>query len=290
MAMVSAFASAMLAATPVAAMSAVPAQSATATASCVVFAVRTGDTGAAVSVVQSRLRITADGVFGAVTARAVKTFQAGHKLVADGVVGPLTWAALGGFPCSAVGSQAVATVTGISSAVAARMRYSYRLGCPVPLSSLRYLRLPYWGWDGRYHVGELVVNSSIATVTAKTFTTLATQRFPIQQLRLVDDFKGDDDASVRANNTSAFNCRKITNGSTWSQHAYGRAIDVNPWVNPYIFHGRPQFDTFTHVARTAGKGKILRGDATYRAFIASRFSWGGDWKNGVLDYQHFEHA
>lgn len=242
-----------------------------------------------VKTVQSRLRIAADGQFGPQTKRAVIAFQKAHGLTSDGVVGPVTWRALGGFPCSVVGSVAPASVSPISTALAARMKTSYRAGCPVPLSELRYLKVSYWGSDQRYHVGELVVNAGIAAITAAAFTTLANNHFPIQQMHLVDDFSGNDDRSVKANNTSAFNCRKITNGTAWSEHAYGLAIDINPWVNPYVYHGHPQYGVNTYLPRTPGPGKILRGDTTYKVFINASFTWGGDWTDGVLDYQHFEH-
>lgn len=265
------------------------ASAATSTLSCSVVATKSGDSGVLVSAIQSRLRVSVDGVFGPRTKAAVVAFQKSHRLVADGIVGPLTWSALGGFPFSAVGTSVAASVSSITPALATRMKTSYRAGCPVPLSGLRYVKVPYWGYDQRYHVGELVVNASIASATVTAFNTLARNHFPIQQMRLVDDFGGNDDNSVKANNTSAYNCRKITNGTGWSMHAYGKAIDINPWVNPYVYQGHPQYGVSTYVPRTPGKGKILCGDATYKAFTAGGFSWGGDWKAGVLDYQHFEH-
>ena len=262
---------------------------ATVASSCSVVTTLSGDSGVLVSATQSRLRVTTDGQFGPRTKAAVVAFQKSHRLVADGIVGPLTWSALGGFPCSAVGTPVAASVSSITPALATRMKTSYRAGCPVPLSGLRYVKVSYWGYDQRYHVGELVVNASIASATVTAFNALARNHFPIQQMRLVDDFGGNDDNSVKANNTSAFNCRRITNGPGWSLHAYGKAIDINPWVNPYVYQGHPQYGVSTYVSRTPGKGKILRGDATYKAFTAGGFTWGGDWKTGVLDYQHFEH-
>ena len=269
---------------------ATPAHAATSpTTSCAAVSTQSGDSGVLVTAVQSRLHLSADGQFGAHTKAAVIAFQRAHRLSVDGIVGPVTWRALGGFPCAVVGSPAAASVSPISSATASRMKTSYRAGCPVPLSALRYLKVPYWGYDQRYHVGELVVNADIASITVSAFSSMARNHFPIQQMRLVDDFGGSDTRSVKANNTSGFNCRKITNGTGWSMHAYGKAVDVNPWVNPYIYQGHPQFGVSTYVSRTPGKGKILHGDATYKAFIGGGFTWGGDWKTGVLDYQHFEH-
>ena len=270
-------------------LSAPVSRAATPASSCAVVSTHIGDSGVLVREIQSRLHLSVDGRFGPATKTATVAFQNKHRLLADGVVGPITWSALGGFPCSVIGNPAAPSISAISPSLATRMKTSYRAGCPVPLASLRYVKVPYWGTDQRYHVGELVVNANIASLSANAFSTLARNHFPIRQMRLVDDFGGSDDASVKADNTSAFNCRRITNGPGWSMHAYGKAIDINPWVNPYVYHGHPQYGVSTYVARTAAPGKILHGDATYRAFTAAGFTWGGDWTDGVLDYQHFEH-
>ncbi len=106
-------------------------------------------------------------------------------------------------------------------------------------------------------------------------------------MRLVDDFGGSDDASMAADNTSAFNCRPVTGGGGFSEHSYGTAIDLNPVQNPYVSGdlvlpepGRGYLD------RAPGSGVIRAGDPTVATFAASGWTWGGTW-SGPVDYQHF---
>src|SRR3989454_2931502 len=126
------------------------------------------------------------------------------------------------------------TTSVIAAATRARMASSWHRGCPVPVQDLRYLTMSYWGFDGAVHAGEMVVNRSVAGAVAKVFGELFAARFPMRRMRLVDAYGGDDDRSMAANNTSAFNCRAVTGGTSWSQHSYGWAIDINPIQNPYV--------------------------------------------------------
>jgi hypothetical protein len=112
--------------------------------------------------------------------------------------------------------------------------------------------------------------------------------FPIRRMRLVDDYGGSDFRSIEADNTSAFNCRAATGSSHWSEHAYGRAIDVNPIENPYVSGGRtahaasvPYLDRSSIRPGMAYEGGVLVG-----AFRAIGWGWGGSW-SGTRDYQHF---
>ncbi len=119
--------------------------------------------------------------------------------------------------------------------------------------------------------------------------TLYRARFPIRRMRLVDDYRGDDYASIQADNTSAFNCRRATGSTRWSDHAYGRAIDVNPIENPYVaadgstahVASRPFLDRSRH-----RRGMAYRGGVLVRAFASVGWGWGGTWP-GPVDYQHF---
>ncbi len=179
------------------------------------------------------------------------------------------------------------SVAAIDPATAARMTSSWRAGCPVPLADLRYLTLTYRGFDGADHDGELVVAASVADAAVATFRQLYEDGYPIASMRLVDDFGGDDDASMDANNTSAFNCRPVTGGGGFSEHSYGTAIDVNPVQNPYL-SGSTVLPAAgrQYVDRPDAPGVIHHGDAVVTAFAAHGFSWGGDW-TGPVDYQHF---
>ncbi len=140
------------------------------------------------------------------------------------------------------------------------------------------------------HRGELIVNADLAVEVARVFADLYFDRFPIQRMETVEKYNSDDDASMAANNTSAFNCRAITGGTAWSNHSYGRAIDINTVQNPYISrsgtvyppNGAPYVDRTQNVP-----GMIHAGDATEQAFTTRGWTWGGFWDTPI-DYQHFE--
>ena len=174
-------------------------------------------------------------------------------------------------------------------AVRERVRYSWRRGCPVGPVELRLLRVDHWGLDGRVHRGELIVHRDHARRILVVLEKLFKARYPIQRLRLVDAYRADDDRSMAANNTSGFNCRRVSGSSRWSEHAFGRAIDLNPLRNPYVTRGGrvspPAGRPYADRARRAA-GMIHGGDAVVRAFAAAGWRWGGYW-SGSRDYQHF---
>ena len=121
----------------------------------------------------------------------------------------------------------------VDSAVFARMSgRSYRDGCPVAVEDLRYLRVLHSDLSGRTLVGEMVANKSIADDLLKIFRELYDAGYPIERMRLIDDYDGDDEASMLANNTSCFNYRRKAHMSSVSRHAYGEAVDINPFYNP----------------------------------------------------------
>jgi D-alanyl-D-alanine carboxypeptidase len=166
---------------------------------------------------------------------------------------------------------------------------SWHPGCPVSLSQLRYLRIGYWGFGHRPHLGEMVVNASAVGPLRHAFGALFAERFPIRRMRLVDDYGGSDYASIQADNTSAFNCRNITGGSGWSMHAYGLAVDINPIENPYVYAD----GTTAHAASrpylnraAVREGMAVAHGTLVRAFDAAGWGWGGRWP-GPTDYQHF---
>src|SRR4051794_29547565 len=165
---------------------------------------------------------------------------------------------------------------------------SWHRGCPAGPARLRYLRIAYYGFDGRVHRGEMVANASAVTPLRRAFATLFRSRFPIRRMRLVDDYGGSDYRSIEADNTSAFNCRRVTAGSRWSQHAYGLALDVNPIENPYVANGRtahPASRRYLNRSRHR-RGMAYRGGALVRAFDRIGWGWGGRWSD-PKDYQHF---
>jgi D-alanyl-D-alanine carboxypeptidase len=170
-----------------------------------------------------------------------------------------------------------------------RLRWSWRPGCPVGPVELRLLRVDHWGFDGRVHRGELVVHRTQAHRILGVLEQLFRSRYPIQRLRLVDAYRADDDRSMAANNTSGFNCRRVAGSGSWSEHAFGRAVDLNPLPNPYMTRGGrvspPAGRPYANRALRA-TGMIHAGDRVVRAFAAAGWRWGGSW-SGSRDYQHF---
>jgi hypothetical protein len=170
-----------------------------------------------------------------------------------------------------------------------RLPYSWRPGCPVSYKNLRLVRMTYWGFDGKAHTGELVVNKAVTGKITTVFEKLYAMRYPIRQMKLVDAYKGSDYASIDVDNTSAFNCRPATGSTNWSNHAYGQAVDVNPRENPYVTAGggtaHQNAKKFTE-RPMKGKGVINPGDKVVKAFASVGWGWGGSW-SGTKDLQHF---
>lgn len=185
------------------------------------------------------------------------------------------------------------SISRIDAALERRMRWSHRDGCPVALDDLRYLRMSHIDFKGNVRQGEMVVHADVAEDVVAVFRELYQQLFPIGRMVLVDEYEGDDDRSMSANNTSAYNCRRVAGTDRWSEHAYGKAIDINPVQNPYVKDGTIspiEGSRFADVDRSAGAstrfGVISDDDPAVRAFRRIGWVWGGTW-NSSKDYQHF---
>ncbi|KTC73793.1 hypothetical protein Lbir_1055 [Legionella birminghamensis] len=169
-------------------------------------------------------------------------------------------------------------------------QYTWHPGCPVPINQLVLVTLPYWGFDQKTHFGQLIVHQEIAAEVLSIFNTLYKEKYPIQQMRLMEDFEGNDELAMQANNTSSFNCREVTNQpGIFSQHSYGRAIDINPLINPYVKAGiilPQQAAPFADRAQPY-PGKITINTPFYQLFKLRDWDWGGSWFD-LQDYQHFE--
>jgi hypothetical protein len=158
--------------------------------------------------------------------------------------------------------------------------------------ALRYLQMSYVGFDGRAHTGELVVHRDYAVPVATVFNSLYNARWPIRRMRLVDDYGGNDNRSMAANNTSGFNCRRVAGSGAWSAHAYGAAIDIDPVQNPDLTGalvtpraGRPFAATDRSADAQPPPGVITVNGPVVRAFARIGWEWGGTWSSGK-DYQH----
>ena len=187
------------------------------------------------------------------------------------------------------------SVSPISDDLRIRMEHcSYKNLGGVNWDDLRYLQVLHRDFDGNAMVGELVCNKLIANDLVEVFMTLYQAAYPIEKMRLIERYDGDDEASMRDNNTSCFNQRDITAGGKRSKHSYGLAIDVNPRYNPYYKARasgkvivRPEGSTDFLDRNAAFPYKIVEGDLCYRLFKQHGFRWGGEWASGK-DYQHFE--
>lgn len=167
-------------------------------------------------------------------------------------------------------------------------RWTWRSGCPVAPSELALAEVVFVDFDGIDRWGLLVVNTGEADDIVRAFGELYAEGFPIARIEPIERFRGDDDASMAANNTSAFNCRPITGSTRFSQHAHGWAIDINPVQNPYVRGstvlppaGRDYLDR-----SDVRPGMLVRSGAV-EAFDRVGWTWGGDW-NTLKDYQHLE--
>lgn len=168
---------------------------------------------------------------------------------------------------------------------------SWRPGCPLSPDQLRLVELDYRGFDGNTHRGQLVVHHELTDEVIAVFAELYRVGYPIERMRTVDNYpQADDELSMRDNNTSAFNCRDIPGTGQWSYHAYGRAIDLNPRLNPYVdrrgdyqpANAGPWVDR-----NRTEPGMLHDGDAAVLAFTDRGWAWGGHWRT-PRDYQHFE--
>ena len=176
----------------------------------------------------------------------------------------------------------------VSRVTAADLPYSWRPGCPVGPARLRALRLRHWDFRGRSRVGVLIIDSAEAGRVVSVFRRLYAARFPIRRMLGVEVYRGSDDASMRADNTSGFNCRFVGGTRRWSEHAYGQAIDVNTVENPYVHGGLvepPAGRAFLDRSRRR-PGMATSAGVLVRAFESVGWHWGGRWTSSK-DYQHF---
>ncbi len=180
-----------------------------------------------------------------------------------------------------------ATAVRVSDAVRQRMGTTYKAGCPEPLSALRYLTLTFRGFDGRAHTGELVVRQDAVGRVTAAFRRLFALGFPIEEMRLPGTKDMNEKPTGDGNDTASFVCRPARGQTRFSAHAYGLAIDVNPFQNPYV-KGELVLPELASAYRDRSwhrDGMFLRGSAAVRAFTDNGFTWGGTFSR-PKDYQH----
>lgn len=165
--------------------------------------------------------------------------------------------------------------------------------CPISHSELVYVDVEHINFDGFSQIGELLVAKKVAKQVSLIFKELYQRRFPIHTIQPIDIFDGDDYASMQANNTSAFNGRKIMNTDRWSSHAYGVAIDINPMQNPYLMLNRntSSINIFPDKGISYVNRRVMRAgmvEDIVPIFAQHGFTeWGGNWALKP-DYHHFQ--
>ena len=188
-------------------------------------------------------------------------------------------------------SEAIFAYSPLSDEVAERITgISYIENDEVKITDLVYVQITHWGFDEKEHRGEVILNKKVAEEVVEIFKELYKAKFPIEKIRIIDEYDAKDELSMLDNNTSAFCYREIAGGNgKLSYHSYGIAIDINPVQNPYVKNNTvlPESGR-TYLDRTnVRKGMIVEGDPCYNAFKKRGWTWGGDW-NSLKDYQHFE--
>ena len=167
---------------------------------------------------------------------------------------------------------------------------SFKDDCTLPVEDLRYLHVLHKDLEGNTHEGELICNVYIAYDVLDILMKLYEANYPIEKIRLVDEYDAVDETSMRDNNSSCFNFRFISHTTKISKHGLGLAVDINTLYNPYV-NRKQEVEPATagaYVDRTKDfPYKIDENDLCYKLFTEHGFEWGGNWKS-VKDYQHFE--
>lgn len=191
-----------------------------------------------------------------------------------------------GFYCTALTEDIKARITGSSYPDTQEpLQISYE--------ELSYVHVLHYDFEGQIQEGELICNQAVAQDLVEIFYELYETQYPIEKIRLIDEYSADDEASMADNNTSCFNYRTVPGSTKLSNHSYGFAIDINPLYNPYVRtrDGKELIspdNAVPYADRSADfPHKIDRNDLCYRIFIEHGFTWGGSW-NSSKDYQHFE--
>ena len=166
----------------------------------------------------------------------------------------------------------------------------------ISYEELSYMNVLYYDFNGEVQTGELICNQKIAQDLIEIFYELYQNEYQIEKIRLIDEYGGDDTASMLDNNTSCFNYRAVDGTSSLSKHAIGCAIDINPFYNPYVvFNKNGSGETYispegSEIYADRSQNfpyKIDENDLCYKLFKEHGFVWGGDW-NSCKDYQHFQ--
>lgn len=173
----------------------------------------------------------------------------------------------------------------------------WKPNCPVALERLNKVKFSYYNFqNSEEHTGEIVVLDTVAGHVAGVFKDLHAKKFPIKGARPIEEYNGNDDASMADDNSVCFNYREITGGGLPSIHSYGLAIDVNPIENPYLGFGKTEAEKgqakvlpplgWSYVNRANAKPGMV--EPIVPLFKQHGFKvWGGNWTTPI-DWQHFQ--
>jgi hypothetical protein len=179
------------------------------------------------------------------------------------------------------------SVRPLDAEILGRMGATWAPGCPVGPDDLRHVTVSFWGFDGRHHTGELVLHRDVVDEVVWVFARIHGERFPLEEMRLIISADLDAAPTGDGNNTAAFICRPVRGGASWSAHALGKAVDINPFHNPYqrgdvVLPERAS----TYLDRTWRRpGMVVAGDVVTDSFARIGWTWGGNWSNA--DHMHF---
>jgi hypothetical protein len=167
-------------------------------------------------------------------------------------------------------------------------RSSWVPECPVALEELSYLTMSHFGFDQRFHTGEMIVNAAVAEQVVEIFRRLHESRFPIEQMRVITKEEIDAHPTGDWNDTTSFVCRPAVGSTSWSQHAYGTGIDINPFHNPYVKGDLvlPELASAYVDRDDVRVGMIVPGDVATESFAEIGWGWGGHWSS-LKDWMHF---
>jgi hypothetical protein len=171
----------------------------------------------------------------------------------------------------------------------------WHAGCPVGFSGLRVLHVTYWGFDGRAHPGQIVVNRVAVHPLTIVFRKLYVARFPIRHMRFSDTYGPVKGRPKDGDITASFECRQAVpspcSGGTgtghWSEHAYGEAVDIDPVENPYVGCGMTRDKTALSFVKRTPLRKGMVTQLVLDTFASVGWGWGGSWSGDTKDYMHF---
>ncbi len=178
-----------------------------------------------------------------------------------------------------------------------RMSYSYKSEGPVSWKELAIICVLCRGFNDEIYTGEMVVHKDVAEELCEIFCDIFESGFKIEKMHIMDRYKADDNEAMLDNNSSALCVRKTTDGTKWSNHSYGKAVDINPARNPYVStkNGKPIKSTV--LPPTAAEyldRKLVQGrdgvitPEVIEVFKKRGWDYGGDWTESRTDYHHFE--